>query len=289
MLVEIAIGDAYGAGFEYADPVPGRPNDLSRYWPHPRHGIAPGCYTDDTQMSLAVAETLIEHGAGASAFQFTEKFVLAFQRDPREGYASRFWELLKTVRDATDFAQRIQPQSEKSGAAMRACPIGLLPDVTSVLAVAGRQARITHDTEGGVRSAQAVALMVHCFAYRRAPKAGLGQFLNAHIAGDWTLPHQGKVGASGMTAARAAITALMAESSLTGLLRRCVDYTGDVDTVAAVALGAASLSSEYVQDLPEHLIAGLEGGAWGLDYLRALDTKLAATLIQARPSSSPGS
>ncbi len=283
MLVEIAIGDAYGAGFEYANPAAGRPNDLSRYWPHPRHGIVPGCYTDDTQMSLAVAETLIEHGAGASAFQFIEKFVLAFQRDPREGYASRFWELLKTVQDAADFAERMRPESEKSGAAMRACPIGLLPDVASVLAVAERQARITHDTEGGVRSAQAVALMVHCFAYRLAPKAGLGEFLDAHIPGDWTQPHSGKVGALGITAARAAITALMAESSLTGLLRRCVDYTGDVDTVAAVALGAASLCSEYDQDLPGHLIAGLEDGAWGLAYLRELDARLAAALMRGQP------
>jgi ADP-ribosylglycohydrolase len=234
-------------------------------------------------MSLAVAEALIEHGAGASAFQFIEKFVLAFQRDPREGYASRFWELLKTVQDAADFAQRIQPQSEKSGAAMRACPIGLLPDVPSVLAVAERQARITHDTEGGVRAAQAVALMVHCFAYKLAPKAGLGQFLDAHIPGDWTQPHSGKVGALGMTAARAAITALVAESSLTGLLRRCVDYTGDVDTVAAVALGAASLCGEYKQDLPGHLIAGLEDGAWGIGYLRELDARLAATLMRGQP------
>jgi ADP-ribosylglycohydrolase len=53
MLVEIAIGDAYGAAFECAKATPSRPNDLSRYWRHPRHGIAPGAYTDDTHMSLA--------------------------------------------------------------------------------------------------------------------------------------------------------------------------------------------------------------------------------------------
>ena len=62
MLVEIAIGDAYGAAFEYAEPTAGRPNDLSGYSKHPRHKIASGCYTDDTQMSLAVAEALVESG-----------------------------------------------------------------------------------------------------------------------------------------------------------------------------------------------------------------------------------
>ncbi len=58
MLLELAIGDAYGAGFEYADEMIAC-NDLSRYLKHPRHNIQPGCYTDDTQMSIAIAETLV--------------------------------------------------------------------------------------------------------------------------------------------------------------------------------------------------------------------------------------
>jgi ADP-ribosyl-[dinitrogen reductase] hydrolase len=276
MLVEIAIGDAYGAGFEYAKPTPDRPNDLSRYSKHPRHDIAPGSYTDDTQMSLAVAEALIDLGARATPLQFIEKFVLAFQRDPREGYAGRFWEFLQSVSDAADFAARIRPDSEKSGAAMRACPIGVLSDVTSVLQVAERQARITHNTDGGARSAQAAALATHYFLYRLGGKDGLPRFLDMHIAGDWSRPHAGKVGGEGMTAVRAAITAIMAETSLSALLRRCVDFTGDVDTVAAVAMGAASCSSEFAADLPEVLFAGLESGAWGIEYLRAQDARLMA-------------
>jgi ADP-ribosylglycohydrolase len=57
LLLELAIGDAYGAGFEFADAQTVREkNDLSRYVKHPRHRIQPGSYTDDTQMSLAIAE-----------------------------------------------------------------------------------------------------------------------------------------------------------------------------------------------------------------------------------------
>src|SRR5262249_30542985 len=189
-----------------------------RYFKHPRHSIEPGCYTDDTQMSLAVAETILEHGAGATALQFIEKFVLAFKRDPREGYASRFCEFLKSVQDAADFAARITPGSQKSGAAMRACPIGVLPDIPAVLGVAELQARITHDTEGGIRSAQAAALAAHYFAYRLGQKEGLPAFLDAHVPGEWSRPHKGKVGAEGMTSVRAAITAMMAEHSLAQLL-----------------------------------------------------------------------
>lgn len=282
MLVEIAIGDAYGAAFEYAKPTSDRPNDLSCYSKHPRHGTAPGCYTDDTQMSLVIAEALIDHGAAATPMQFIDKFVLAFQRDPREGYSRHFWEFLQSVSDAADFAARIRPQSEKSGAAMRACPIGVLPDVTLVLQVAERQARITHDTDGGVKSAQAAALATHYFAYRLGNRAGLPCFLDAHIAGDWSHHHVGKVGSEGMSAVRAAITAIMAENSLSALLRRCVDFTGDVDTVAAVAMGAASCSEEFTADLPVALHAGLEKGPWGIDYLRTQDARLMALVKHNR-------
>jgi ADP-ribosylglycohydrolase len=221
---------------------------------------------------------LLEHGAAARPYQFIAKFVLAFQRDPREGYASKFWEFLKSERDATDFAARIHPASEKSGAAMRACPIGVLPDIATVLDVAERQARITHNREGGVRSAHAEALAIHYFAYRLGPKADLGLFLHAHVPGDWSRPHRGRVGTAGMIAASAAITAIIAENSLSALLRRCVEYTGDVDTVAAIALGAASQCDEYAQDLPEHLVSGLEDGSWGRGYFRTLDAQL-STLI----------
>jgi hypothetical protein len=54
-----------------------------------------------------------------------------------------------------------------------------------------------------------------------------------------------------------------------------VAYTGDVDTVAAVALGAASCAQDVEQDLPQALLDGLEGGPYGKAYLSALDARLA--------------
>ena len=73
---------------------------------------------------------------------------------------------------------------------------------------------------------------------------------------------------------RAAITAVMRNDSLSELLQDCIAFTGDVDTVAAIALAAASCSEEIIQDLPAHLIAGLENGSYGKDYIVALDTEL---------------
>src|SRR5437667_12197056 len=82
MLLELAIGDAYGAGFEYADTdIINHYNDLSSYRMHPRHHIQPGSYTDDTQMSLAIAEAIVA-GEPWTPAMLAHKFVEAFQRDP---------------------------------------------------------------------------------------------------------------------------------------------------------------------------------------------------------------
>jgi hypothetical protein len=53
-----------------------------------------------------------------------------------------------------------------------------------------------------------------------------------------------------------------------------VAFSGDVDTVAAIALAAASASAEYQQDLPQELLAGLENGPFGRDYLVGIDRQL---------------
>jgi len=94
MLVELAVGDAYGSGFEYAPEEFVRAhNDLAAYRQHPRHGIRPGCYTDNTQMSLAVAEAIVADEPWTPE-RLADRFVTAFRRDPREGYAGKFYQLL---------------------------------------------------------------------------------------------------------------------------------------------------------------------------------------------------
>ena len=117
MLLELAIGDAYGAGFEYVErEMIVQHNTLSGYVKHPRHDIQPGCYTDDTQMSLALAEAIVS-GEPWTPKVLADRFVKAFQRDPREGYAAGFFHFLTQMRDGEQFLRDIQPTSTKSGAA----------------------------------------------------------------------------------------------------------------------------------------------------------------------------
>ncbi|WP_019930480.1 ADP-ribosylglycohydrolase family protein [Nocardia sp. BMG111209] len=278
MLVESAIGDAYGAGFEYAEPeFVARYNTMRDYVQHPTHpGIRPGAYTDDTQMSLAIAEVLVAGGEW-SRERLAEQFVLAFRRDERVGYSRRFQAFLDTAYTGADLLRRVDPASDKSGAAMRAGPIGLLADVDDVLNHARVQASITHDTPLGIEAAQAAALAVHYCHHRLGPVAELPAWVAGRLGPEWARPWQGKVGAKGWMSVRAALTAVATGSGLTEILRTCVAFTGDVDTVGTIALCAASRSPEIAQDLPDALITGLENGAFGRDYLRELDTRLLET------------
>jgi ADP-ribosylglycohydrolase len=281
MLVELAIGDAYGAGFEYApEEMVQAKNDLSGYVQHPRHGTRPGCYTDDTQMSIAIAEALVS-GQPWSRANLADRFVRVFKRDPREGYARGFYSFLQEVPDGEQFLARVHGDSDKSGAAMRAGPIGVLPDVKDVIKHCSLQAAITHNTEDGIRAAVTASLMTHYFIHRRGPKRQLVDFLEAHVPGDWRKPWRGKVGSKGVTSVRAAITAVMATHRMSHHLQTCIGFTGDLDTVASIALAAPACSEEVVQDLPEHPVSGLENGRFGRDFLRDLDTQLLALAQQA--------
>lgn len=274
MLLELAIGDAYGAGFEYVDrDAVQQHNDLSRFVRHPRHHIRPGTYTDDTQMSIAIAEVIVS-GASWTPLTLANKFVEAFKRDPREGYAGRFYEFLQHVQSGEQFLAEIVSASDKSGAAMRAAPIGVFPTAAEVIEHATIQAAITHNTPDGINAAVAAALMSHYFHYHLGPKRALGAFLEQHVPGEWSQPWQGKVKSKGWMSVRAAVTAITQHDTLSGLLTSCIAFTGDVDTVAAIALAAASRSDEFTHDLPEHLIYQLENGPYGREYLQRLDTKL---------------
>lgn len=73
---------------------------------------------------------------------------------------------------------------------------------------------------------------------------------------------------------RAAITAVMRNDRMSKLLQDCIAFSGDVDTVATIALAAGSCSCEIAQDLPENLVQGLENQSYGRDYIRELDRQL---------------
>lgn len=286
MLLEIAVGDALGAGYEYNDKALElhRGNLFEKYIQHGKHtGITPGMYTDDTQMSIAIAEAIVS-GEPWLPGHIVQHFLTAFLRDRRDGYARGFQAFLEDEKNQNPdgFLDNIRPDSDKSGAAMRAGCIGFVQNMGRVIDMAKTQAEITHKTKAGVDSAVAAALMVWFFRHTIEDKKYLPSFLESRVKGyPWaTYTWVGKVGVKGIECVHAAMTAIMENTSLTGILNHCIEYRGDVDTVAAIAMAAASQSGQIKKDLPQNLIDTLENGPYGRDYIVALDKKLEEATAQ---------
>jgi hypothetical protein len=123
-------------------------------------------------------------------------------------------------------------------------------------------------------AAMAASLLTHYCFYNLGPKKEVGQFIQEFVAGPWSAPYIGKVEAKGWMSVRAAITAVVDGNSMTDVLKRSIAFTGDVDTVASIALAAASHCDEIKKDLTPALIDGLENGPFGRDYIIDLDRQL---------------
>jgi len=82
LLVDIAVGDAYGAGFEFKDDELIRAyNTGFAFLPHALSAKGPGCYTDDTQMSIAIAEVVLANRESPSDLRpidFAQAFGFCF-------------------------------------------------------------------------------------------------------------------------------------------------------------------------------------------------------------------
>ncbi len=273
MLVELAIGDAYGAGFEFADPsVVLAHNDPSNgYRPHPKGTIAPGKYTDDTQMTVGLV--LYMTRKLTSTLDLADMFVQVFKRNPRQGYSQGFFDILRRVKNGTELLRAVDPMSVRSGGAMRAAPCGLLPDLEGAVDLAMWQASLTHATRDGMNAAGATAAMV--WACRHDCELDYLPMLLSDLFPSYLWDKTpAAVPNLGYDVAQAVCYVLSQGGTMTDLLTRSVALTGDVDTVAALVMAAASLHPRVEQDLPQVLFDTLENGPFGRGYLQGLDKVL---------------
>jgi ADP-ribosylglycohydrolase len=125
----------------------------------------PGTFTDDTQMTLAVAEALLSHGhAGRDALmqEMGRRFV-AWHRSPDNNRAPG-----ATCSKGCDNLERGVPwreagvaDSKGCGSAMRVAPIGLFfEDLDEVESVARDSSLLTHGHPAALEGAAAAALLV---------------------------------------------------------------------------------------------------------------------------------
>jgi len=301
MLLGIAIGDAFGAGYEFLKG--GREKvrevfDETKYRQHPsksfRHRL--GCYTDDTQMSIAVAELLLSSKEFIH-FNLAYKFVECYKRDPAIGYAQGFQKFLDSVSSGSEFLSGIKPNSNKNGAAMRAVPLGLFKNPDDVFNNAMINAELTHNTLEGLMSSVTIALASHYFVHDLGEPPDLLNFIMPYINCPFSKQlsyfkdvqnmvgldmrvlvgknHENKgVPCDAVKTAGAVLYILNNYSDNPWqALKQSVLLGGDTDSVASISLGI--IASKYgLDNLPPFLLEDLTNGEYGKDYLKELGGKL---------------
>lgn len=286
MLRFCAIADSFGSGFEYrSQEFIIENNDFEYYRQHQLGELIAGQYTDDTQMSIAIALYLLDIDLDDLSYDFNAQeiakyFVDCFHRDPRKGYSKGFQKVLEETENPRIFLEKINNHGKttSNGGAMRAMPIGLHHDKEFVKRFSKFQAKLTHKGTG-VLAAQAVALSVYYFKSLLGFPSGLPAFLNRELGAnvDWHWNGARVAGTTdlGLKTARAAIHAVLNTRSFTECIKLIVGWGGDVDSVAAIAAGIISVSQFHDKDIPENLIRDLEpNGKYGWNYLVDLDKQL---------------
>ena len=281
-LLRMAIGDAVCAAVEFVDD-PALLRSAARlegYGSHPRHRSVPGTYTDDTQMSVGVAEVLLSGDLGREAF--AAAFVRVFARDVRRGYARSFYDFLLGCRDGDDFLRGIRPTSAKIGGGMRAVPLGVLPDPGAVVRIAELQSGLTHDTPRGRFAGIAVALMSHWAIYCSLPQHTMldcFDFVMGHLPGYcrgyWGEIESGDYSCGTVKIIGDVFNTLAGAQSFTDVLRDAIRCGGDTDTTAAIAGGISAFCPFISGRLLEWMPRDLEvGGAYGPAFLVDLGRQL---------------
>lgn len=161
-LLGVALGDALGAGFEGSFSVP-----VDEFT---RRASGRLTYTDDTHMTIGVAESLVDQG-GFDGAAMASRFAADYTAESWRGYGPgppQVFALLGRGVHWNEAAGRLFGGSGSfgNGAAMRAAPAGLFgfPDPDRAGEIARAQAAITHahplGTEGAALQATAVCLVL---------------------------------------------------------------------------------------------------------------------------------
>ncbi len=292
MLVFIGIADAYASAVEYVDrkkhpDLFDRVLRLEGYESHPVFQGKPGCYTDDTEMSVANAKTITacnDEETGPLEEEYADAYVQEFNDGGRrKGYSKAFQKIIEQAKNGADLRKLTDPYSIKNGAAMRAVPMGVFSRIKDVEWRCRDQACVTHNTPEGRFSAVAVGLMSHFSLYSDRPLSEVGEYCLSILGGRYPFCGvfterwlRGEVrdypdASVAVTTVHAVVELLRFKTSLIDILRQCIEWGGDTDSVAAIAWGIASARYQD-EPLPGFMGRDLEN----VYYLRGVGVDLMA-------------
>jgi poly(ADP-ribose) glycohydrolase ARH3 len=284
------VGDALGMPYEG---LPGSEVPARLEMVEARRGR--GTYTDDTEMMIVLAESLLEHGSVNE-----DRLARAFLErcDPSRGYGAGTLEVLASWRQGVpvdEAAQRLfgGEGSLGNGAAMRIAPIAVVfadsPD--ELRAQAERSARLTHAhplaVDAAIVQAAAVAAALrgedildsardtagHSVMRRQLERAA------ALVGSDLDPAEVGELlgnSALGHESVPTAIFAAVSQGRFEQAVSFAVRCGGDTDTLGAMA-GALAGALYGRASMPARWLDALENGHRGRRYVERLGGALAGS------------
>ncbi len=194
-------------------------------------------FTDDTVMTIAVAEALMKTGVDAKENVIKKELIRSMKkwgkRYPYAGYGTRFVEWL-----VTPFPKPYG--SYGNGSAMRVSSVAwLCKDLEQVRKVARMTAEVTHNHPEGIKGAEATASAIF-LARTGADKQKIKQYIEEQFGYDLSRscdeirPAYYHV-ESCMETVPEAITAFLEGNDFEDVIRTAVSLGGDSDTLTAIA------------------------------------------------------
>ena len=228
-MIGAIIGDVVGSRFEFH-------NILSKDFTF----FAPGCtYTDDTVMTCAVAQALMDSKPDFS--DLSEKTVAAMQRIGRQypccGYGARFINWM--------FSDNPKPyNSYGNGSAMRVSPVGFAAhDVEEAKKLSAAVTCISHNHPEGMKGAEATAVaivMARLGKNKNEIRNAMALYYDLNVTVDeYRTKWQGHGKEICQVSMPQALACFFEGDCYEDVIRNCISIGGDSDTIAAIAGGIA--------------------------------------------------
>lgn len=161
VLLGTAIGDALGVPFEtkLVNYEPLMEWDGKTYLGSVHHKLSPGQYSDDTQMSLMVAESLVENH-GFNPDDLAKRYVDWMVSGRARGWGKTTLLAIQNLLSGKHWSESGVAGSEGNGTAMRAAPFGVYfrNDIRSLVEIVKIDSAITHASPEAEAGAIAIAV-----------------------------------------------------------------------------------------------------------------------------------
>ena len=203
-------------------------------------------YTDDTILSMAVAKWLMDHPTHDK-----ESLVELFKH-----FAKRYrvYSFSKRFRGWADSANHAPYGANTNGSAMRVAPVAwYAKSLDECLALAKTTAEVTHNSDEGIRGAQAVAAAIY-LNRTGASKADILSYIeqtfgyNLHRTTDELRPTYQFQTACDKSVPESIICFLEADSFMDAAIR-AISLGGDTDTMACIAGNIAAATMPVPEDI----------------------------------------